>query len=397
MEPNEKKDSIFSTKFIRFLGGKNLVFMLAVLLLLGCVIFVFGKVDYVFKPLRVLLSTIMLPVILAGILYYLMRPILRKLEKWGIKRIWGILLLLLIAGGIIALLIGLVFPFLRDQLTNLAKDFPDYYRNFVASINHFIEHSRFSKYLQDFDFDFNMISDKLSGDLGTSIKDTVTGAVQGFASGITSIVSTVTGLLLHLATVPFILFYLLKDGEKLPKYILNMFPPRARKEIHSVLHDMDDKVSSYIQGQLIVSFCIGVMVTIGFLIIGMDYAVLLGALAMVTSVVPYLGPIIAITPAVIIALVTSPVMLLKLAVVWTVVQLIEGKFISPQVMGHSLAIHPITIIFVLLTAGSLFGVPGVVLGIPGYAVLKVLVTHLFAAFKIRYNRFSDKLDDKYEV
>src|SRR5699024_3205187 len=88
-----------------------------------------------------------------------------------------------------------------------------------------------------------------------------------------------------------------------------------------------------------------------------------------------------------IALVTSPFMIVKLAVVWTVVQLIDSKFISPQVMGQSLKIHPITIIFVLLTSVSLFGVAGVILGIPGYALLKVIVRHLFDVLKIRYNRY----------
>lgn len=394
MEPNEQKDSIFSTKFIRFLGGKNLLFVLIILLLLASVIFVFDKVDFIFKPLRVLFQVIVLPIVVAGIMYYLLRPILRLLEKWGIKRIWGIVLLLLVAGGIITLLIILVFPFLRDQFMNLVQEFPDYYRKFSESVSAFANHSRFSKYFDTFDLED--IGNKLSGDLGNSIKETATNMIQGFATGLTSVLSTVTGVILHLATVPFILFYLLKDGEKLPDFIMKFFPPRARKEIRTVLSDMDEKVSSYIQGQLIVSFCIGLMVTIGFLIIGMKYAVLLGALAMVTSVVPYLGPIIAITPAVIIAIVTSPVMLIKLAAVWTVVQLVEGKFISPQVMGRSLAIHPITIIFVLLVSGSLFGVPGVILGIPGYAVLKVLVTHIFKAFKRRYNRFAEDPLDKYE-
>ncbi|MFP3821859.1 AI-2E family transporter, partial [Bacillus sp. SIMBA_008] len=87
---------------------------------------------------------------------------------------------------------------------------------------------------------------------------------------------------------------------------------------------------------------------------------LLAVIAACTSVVPYLGPTIAITPAIIIALVTSPFMLLKLAIVWTVVQLVEGKLISPQIMGKNLHIHPITIIFVLLTAGKLFGVVGII-------------------------------------
>ena len=88
----------------------------------------------------------------------------------------------------------------------------------------------------------------------------------------------------------------------------------------------------------------------------------------------------------IIAVVSSPFMLIKLAIVWTIVQLVDSKFISPQIMGKSLHIHPITIIFVLLTAGSLFGVAGVILGIPVYALLKVLVTHLFKLYKARYNK-----------
>ena len=136
--------------------------------------------------------------------------------------------------------------------------------------------------------------------------------------------------------------------------------------------------------------------TIGFNIIGLPYAFLLGFLAMITSVVPYLGPAIAITPALIIALVTSPIMVVWLGIVWTIVQLIEGKFISPQVMGKSLSVHPITIIFVLLCAGALFGVAGVLIGIPGYALLKVLVTHMYRAFKNRYNKFQVLDERKYE-
>ncbi len=119
------------------------------------------------------------------------------------------------------------------------------------------------------------------------------------------------------------------------------------------------------------------------MIIGLDYASLLALVAACTSIVPYLGPTIAITPAIIIALVTSPFMLVKLIIVWTVVQLFEGKFISPQIMGKNLHIHPVTIIFVLLTAAKLFGVIGVILAIPGYAVIKVVVTHLFEWFKQR--------------
>ncbi|WP_068984214.1 MULTISPECIES: AI-2E family transporter [Lysinibacillus] len=394
-ERPRERSNFFSTKFIRFLGGKNLFFTLIILVLLACVIFMFQKVAFIFTPLKVLFQVVILPGVLAGIAYYLLRPLLGLLERWRIPRIWGILLLYIAVIGILTLLILLVYPFLRDQFTNLAKEFPEYFMALTQNAVDYLNNSRITEYLDK--MNFNEVVKNFTTDMVKTVKDTATNLAQGVASGITGFVSTLTGIVLSLVTVPFILFYLLKDGEKLPNFILKACPPRMRKEVHEIFHDMDKQISSYIQGQILVSMCIGSMVTIGFLIIGMKYALLLGFLAMITSVVPYLGPVIAITPAVIIALVTSPFMLFKLAIVWTVVQLIEGKFISPQIMGKSLSIHPITIIFVLLTAGSLFGVPGVILGIPGYAILKVLVTHLFKLFKQRYNRYEDEEQQKYEV
>lgn len=392
-----EETKLFSTKFIRFLGGKNLLFTLIVLLLLACVIFMYDKVSFIFTPLKVLFEVVILPGVLAVIAYYLLRPLLGVLENWRIPRIWGILILYIGVIGLMTLLVVLVYPFLRDQFTNLVQEFPVYFMSLTQNIVDFINNSRITEYLAKYNFDYDTVVTDFTNDLVDTVKDTATNLAQGVATGITGLVSTLTGIVLSLVTVPFILFYLLKDGEKLPKFVLNICPPRMRQGFHEVLHDMDRQISSYIQGQILVSMCIGAMVTIGFLIIGMDYALLLGFLAMITSVVPYLGPVIAITPAAIIALVTSPFMLVKLAIVWTVVQLIEGKFISPQIMGKSLSIHPISIIFVLLTAGSLFGVPGVILGIPGYAILKVLVTHLFKLFKQRYNRYEDEHVQKYDI
>jgi predicted PurR-regulated permease PerM len=153
---------------------------------------------------------------------------------------------------------------------------------------------------------------------------------------------------------------------------------------------MNHALSAYIRGQIFVAICIGVLLFIGYLIIGLDYALLLAIIAMVTNVVPYLGPIIAIIPAIIIAFITSPFMLVKLAIVWAVVQLLEGKVISPQIMGRSLDIHPITVIFVILTAGNLFGIIGIILAVPGYAVLKVIITHIYQFIRLNSTMYPDK-------
>ncbi|HWI46947.1 MAG TPA: AI-2E family transporter, partial [Rummeliibacillus sp.] len=355
MQP--EKRSFLSTRFIQFLGGKNLLYGLITLLLLGFIILIYDKISFIFYPIVVFIKTVVLPVILAMILYYLLRPVLHLLMKCKIPKIWAIVIIYVAGIGIISFFVTLVFPFLKEQFMNLTQEFPVYFMQVVHSIQDFLENSSLSDTLAKYNFDLNKVLNNISDQLNNTVKDAAKELGTRLATGITGFISTLTGIVLAIITVPFILFYLLKDGEKLPKYILKLLPPRMREDTAHVFHEADHQISSYIQGQILVAFCIGVMVTIGFLIIGLDYAVVLGVLAMLTSVVPYLGPIIAITPAAIIAVVNAPIMLLKLAVVWTVVQLVEGKFISPQIMGKSLHVPPITIIFVLLTAGSLFGVP----------------------------------------
>lgn len=392
----QEKSAFFSSSFIRFLGGKNLLFLLVIILLLGCTIFIFDKISFIFEPLSVLFEVIILPGVLGVILYYLLRPALKILVRWKVPRAIGILILYIIVIALITLIVLLVYPFLRDQFTNLVQEFPTVIMSFADKILAFLNNSHFDEYFQSINFDYNRILTNFTDGLVTTVKDTLSTVATSVATGITGFVSTVTGIVLSLVIVPFITFYLLLEGQKMPRFILRLFPPRMRDGIGEVLHDMDKQISSYIQGQILVSFCIGVMMTIGFLIIGMPYALLLGFLAMITSVVPFLGPAIAVTPAAIIALVTSPWLLVYLIIVWTIVQLIEGKFISPQIMGKSLSMHPISIIFVLLTAGSLFGVPGILLGLPGYALFKVLFTHAYRLFKRRFNRFQTDETNLYE-
>lgn len=391
MEP-EDKPSFFRTNYIQFLGGRNTLFTLIALVLIGLIIFIFREVSFIFNPLSVFMQTVVLPVTLAMILYYLLRPVLRLLERFRIKRIWGILIIFMGVVGLLTLVTFLILPFLREQLQMLIEEFPQYFMQLLTDIDAFLRTSFVGDYYTGSNFDIDQLMETLPDNLSGILQDVVASII----TGITGFLSTITSFVLSIVIVPFILFYLLKDGEKLPEYILKLLPPRLRDDTREVFGEADKQLSAYIQGQLIVAFFIGVMVFIGFLIIGMKYALLLGVLAMFTSVVPYIGPAIAITPAVIIALVTSPFMLVKLAIVWTVVQLVEGNIISPQVMGKTLFIHPVTIIFVLLTAGSLFGVAGVILGIPAYAILRVLVSHIFKLFKRRYNKHEPVLDNQYD-
>lgn len=369
----------YSSRFMKFIGGRDLVFGLIILILIGITIFIYHKVSFIFNPIVTIFSTLLPPIILAFIAYYLLNPVVNLLERLRIKRIWGIIILILGISGILTGIILITAPIIETQIKDLIKFFPAYLKQLGESIQTWLQSSMFGVY---YDEGYKWVVDNLS-DLPSQIGAYIGGAYEG----VRTFATTITNVVVALITFPIILFFLLKDGTRFKNYCLQLLPPKFRKDVNYILKNMDEQVGSYIQGQIIVATCIGILLYIGYLIIGLDYAIILALIAAVTSVVPYLGPTIAISPAIIIAIVHSPFMLLKLAIVWISVQFLEGNFISPNVMGKTMKIHPLTIIIVLLVAGNLFGLVGVILGIPGYAILKVIVQYLYEKFKRRYNRF----------
>ncbi|MCD2218787.1 AI-2E family transporter [Listeria monocytogenes] len=375
------------TKFKQFFIENKFVLGLLIFLLVALDIYVLTKIAFIFDPLMVILKTVAAPIILAGISYYLFNPIIDWLEKHKWKRGWAIALLYLVIIGLLILLFSFVIPAVKDQIVSLFKSFPGYWDQITQKFDEFSRSSL-----------FDQLKDKLNtnmSDIMKTLSTKGTSVINSAISSIGSIVGTVTEVVLAIVTTPLVLFYLLKDGKKLPDFLLKMLPVNGRAHTRQVLGEANHQISSYIRGQIIVSLCIGILLFIGYLIIGLPYALTLAIIAACTSIVPYLGPAIAITPAIIIAIVTSPWLLIKLIIVWCVVQLLEGKFISPQVMGKTLKVHPITILFVILVAGNLFGVLGVIFAVPGYAVLKVIITHVFIWFKRISGLYGEQPESEY--
>ncbi|BFL67899.1 MULTISPECIES: AI-2E family transporter [Staphylococcus] len=379
---SEKKKHIFSfseTRFMRFLGGNDLIYGLVALVLLGIVIFIFDKVSYVFEPFIIVFNTIAAPIIVSLILFYLFNPLVNLMERYRIPRLLGITIIYVAIVGIITLIVNLLIPIIGSQIEGFIKNSPHYLNKITQSVEKITTNSFLSSYM-------SQVNDWLES-AQKKIPSMLSEYFDGFGPKLASFAEAVSNVGVVIVTTPFILFFMLKDGHRFKDYSTKIMPPKFRKDFHDLLEKMSVQVGSYIQGQIIVSFCIGVLLLIGYSIIGLKYPLVLASIAAVTSVVPYLGPTIAISPAIVIAIITSPWMLLKLVIVWTLVQFFEGHFISPNVMGKTLKIHPLTIIFILLCAGNLMNVVGVIIGIPLYAVLKVLVSHLFLLFKRRYNRY----------
>lgn len=381
MEQKEKRK--FSWFWKWFLNNQFVTALLIILLVL-LILNAFTKVAYLFKPVMEFIGVVSLPIVMAGILYYLMNPAVDYLEKKGMKRVYSITLLFLLLVGLIVWGIVVIIPKIREQTLSFANNFPDYLNTIDNKVTEILNDPIFSQ-IQD---QVESYGDKVTSWLTTFIRDFSKSTIENIGHFVGAVATVIVAII----TMPFILFYLLKDGRKLAPYFVKFLPIRLRKPTYQVLKEVNDQVSSYIRGQLTVAFAVALMFIIGFAIIGLDYAITLGLIAGVLNLVPYLGSFLAMIPAVFLAIVIGPFMLVKVLIVFVVEQTIEGRVISPLVLGSQLSIHPVTILLVLLTSGKLFGIVGVILGIPVYAAAKVVITHLFEWYKKISGLYEEKIE-----
>lgn len=368
--------------FVKWVLNNKAVSVLIIILLIQVNLLLLPRISFIFEPLGAFFSVMGLPIIMAGVLYYLLNPLIDWMETKNIKRIGGISIVFVVIVGLLAWGITALIPVIREQTLSLLENWQDYLARFIAQIDRFFQSDLLSR-----------LQMQLTGDdegISTTISDQVGGFFGSTVAGIGNVFGLVSTTVLAVITTPFILFYLMKDGHHLPYHIMKFVPSKMREQSYLLLREMNQQISQYIRGQLIVAFCVGLMFWIGFSIIGLEYALTLGILAGALNLIPFLGTFIALIPIVIIAIVVhSPIMLLKVLIVFAIEQALEGRVIQPLVLGSNLNIHPVTIIAVLLTAGSLFGLPGVILGIPAYAVLKVVLVHFFSWYKVYTGLYAD--------
>ncbi|HCM90044.1 MULTISPECIES: AI-2E family transporter [Vagococcus] len=366
---NEKRGTWFSRWFL----NNQFVTVLLIILLCLLIILTFTKVSPLFEPITQFIGIVSLPIIITGLLYYILNPVVNMMERKGINRNLGISLLFILILGLIAWGIIILIPKLEHQTTSFLNEWPTYWQTIEVKTTEFFNASIFDKFSDQIENAINEFFASIN-----TIAKTVS---KNAFVGIGNVVGAVANILVTVLTVPFILFYLLKDGKKLSPYVTQFLPTKVRKPTINILKDINKQLSSYVRGQVTVAFAVAVMFIIGFSVIGLKYSVALGILAGFLNLIPYVGSALATIPAIILALVDGPKMLVAVIVVFILEQTIEGKFVSPLVLGSQLEIHPVTIIFVLLSAGKIYGVMGVILGIPAYAALKVIITHAFTWYK----------------
>ncbi|MBN6203641.1 AI-2E family transporter, partial [Staphylococcus saprophyticus] len=311
----------------------------------------------------IILQSVLLPLLLSGFLFYICLPFQKILEKNKIPR-WGSITLIFIGLIIIiGVVIGYIGPLIAEQIENLINQIP--------ALQHEVQHIiNFS--LDQMERLPNDVTDRINK-MVQSMSDSTANVLSNSLSYLTSFIST----LFLLIMVPFFLIYMLKDHERFIPFIAKLFKGERKVFIVDLLKDLNDTLKSYIQGQVTVSIILGIILYIGYSIVGLNYTLLLVMFACVANMIPFLGPWMAFAPAGIIGIIQSPTIFIWVCIITLIAQQLEGNVITPNVMGKSLNIHPLTIIVVILAAGNLGGFVLILVAVPLYAVIKTIVRNVF--------------------
>lgn len=378
----EENRSFNISWFFRWFLNNQAVTMLLVSLLVFLNVLVFTKISFVFEPVLAFITAVILPVVLSAILYYLVKPGVDWIEKQGLNRTGAIAI---IFTGVALLLIWAVaafIPMIQQQMMSFFRNFPIYVADLEGQLTRLFADDRLEGIRPQLVDLVDNYSQKAIDYAQTLSREAV-----NWAGNLASAIARVA---VAVIISPFIIFYILRDGTEMRDSFVKYLPTKIRQPTSRVLRDINHQLASYVQGQVTVAAVVGLMFSILFSIIGLPFAITLGVMAGFLNMIPYLGSFLAMVPVVILAVVDGPMMLVKVAVVFTIEQTIEGRFVTPLVLGSKLNIHPITIMFILLTGGSMLGVWGVFLAIPVYASIKVVVKEVFSWYRAVSGLYEDE-------
>lgn len=365
-----KEKSNGQSIFHRWLLDNKIVSAMFMILLFLIIVFMIHKVAFIFDPVAEFFSAVGAPIIIAGVFYFLLNPMVDWAERrFNFPRIATISIQFIVLAVLIIWGLAVFIPWMSSQIISLVNEWPTYWHKIVTMINHFTSNKQFNA--------VNKWFNTTNSEISTWLKDYSAEYAKKGLHGVSSVVGTVTSVVIAIITFPFVLFYLLKDGHQMPAYIAKFLPVKARRSFLEMLKEISTQISNYIRGQISVAFAVMIMFAIGYTIIGLPYGWLIAIVAGILNIIPFLGSFLAMVPAVVVGIFVSPVMLISVLVVFMIEQTLEGRLISPKLLGSSMKIHPVTVLIVLLSAGNIFGILGVIFGVPGYAILKVLIYRFY--------------------
>src|SRR5215210_2085522 len=288
----------------------------------------------------------------------------RALSRF-MSRGWAILVSFLLLVGLAVLALAVLVPILIAQLLSFTSNVPGYAANTEQLLRDLLEPLAERGLLPSTPEEFmaNVGQDLLN--LAQSIAQQILGGLLGFISGTFSLVLTLFGVL-------FVAVYLLVHIRNIKATYLRIAPARYRRDARELWDNFAFSLSRYLSGLGLVAFIQGALTAIALFFLGVPYAILLGTWVSITSIIPYLGAFLGAIPAVVLALFESPTTALLTALVFIVIQQLEGNILTPRIQGQTLRVPSILIFLAVIAGGEIAGLPGVVFAVPTMAVLRVL-------------------------
>ncbi|MBU0951475.1 MAG: AI-2E family transporter [Elusimicrobia bacterium] len=306
------------------------------------------------------INSILMPFVLSAVLAYLLSPLVNFFETKGLKRIVSALILysifLIVFIGSCIILIPQIFK----EVSILSNNLPEYTSSIKGSIY---------SMQQTLEAKYPIIKQK--GIFDSTIKNTEQ-FLNTETSRIPEYLAAVFSMLSIFVLIPFITFFFLLEGKAGIDFVFQKIPPRYTETILSLICEIDEVLGNFFRGQFIESSCVGVLSIIGLLILGVDYAVLIGIVAGMANMIPYLGPFAGAIPALIIGFIKfqNISILIKVVAMFSIVQFIDNNLIQPIILSKGVNLHPVTVIFAIMAGAQVAGVIGMFLSVPIVCIIK---------------------------
>ncbi len=308
------------------------------------------------------MGAVILPFLMGGAIAYFLDPIADRLERVGLSRVAATTLISLFAVLIFVLLALLVVPMLSRQLIALINDIP----NIFGRLQGFLS-QRFPQVLEP---------DSVVQQTLNSIGQTIQSKGGALASSVLSSALSVINAVVFIVVVPVVAFYMLLDWDRMVERIDNWLPRDHQPTIRRLARDIDTVLAGFVRGQVSVCLILGTFYSIALMLAGLNFGLVVGAIAGVITFIPYVGALIGGTLAIGLALYQfwgDWVQIGVVAGIFAVGQFLEGNVITPRLVGKSVGLHPLWLIFALSAFGSLFGFTGMLVAVPVMAAIGVLV------------------------
>lgn len=293
---------------------------------------------------------ILLLVFIAYIIMAALHPLVEILRQTKLPKVLAVTLTFLSVLALLVLLIFPLVPFFVSQIRSLFLNLPFYLDNTARM------------------FDLRIDAEQ--------VKSFIVAEMEIISKNAFTVTSKVFGGFFSTLTMFVISFYLLLDHDRIQRNITQIFPKAMQERVAQTQKQVEDKLGSWLRGQLVLSLFIGVITWIALTLLGIPFALPLALLAGILEIVPTIGPIIAAIPAVIVALSISPAMAIAVAGVYIVIQALENNILVPRIMEKAVGLNPLVIILAVIIGATLLGIAGALLAIPLVSMIVVIGRNL---------------------